>query len=378
MSSTTNQFLPDYAIHPGEYLEEVLLSRDIAKNDFAARCGIATKTVSQIIHGHASFSPEVAIQFERVLGISAEIWTGMLSSYQLQESRRQEQERLNLWAEWADQFPLPDMRRLGILKRKDSEGRWVKKILEFFGVSSPDSWETVYGQPAAAYRKSKTLAASTYALATWIRLAEAQAENIETEPFDENSFREAVETVRSLTRERPEVFEPEIRRLCSAAGVAVVFVPEVTGARVSGATKWLSSSKAMVAGSLRHKSDDHFWFTLFHEFGHVILHGKKRVFVDDEVEGDSEEEQEADRFARSRLVPKRAYSEFLAQGSFFAGEIAEFADKINVAPGIVVGMLQHDRKIEYSWHNGLKRTLDFEKTRNGRPHRRKHERSSGG
>lgn len=360
MSSPKNHFVPDYAIHPGEYLEEVLLSRDLAKNDFAARCGIAAKTVSQIIHGHASFSPEVAIQFERVLGISAEIWMSMLASYQLQESRREEQERFNRWAVWADNFPLADLRRLGILGRKDKQGKWVKDLLEFFGVSSPESWETVYGEPAAAYRRSKTLAASKHALATWLRLAETEAEGIETEPFDEAKLREAVDVIRGLTRQPPELFEPEIKRLCAASGVAVVFVPEVKGARVSGATKWLTPTKAMVAGSLRHKADDHFWFTLFHEFGHVLLHGKKRVFVENEVAVESEEEQEADRFARSRLVPKRAYSDFLAQGSFYAEEIAEFADRIDVAPGIVVGMLQHDNKIEYSWHNGLKRRLDFE------------------
>ena len=95
MSTMGNTYKPDYAVHPGEYLEEVLESRNISKGDFARRCGLTAKTISQIINQKVNFSTEVAIQFERVLGISAEIWTGMLTAYQLHESRQRERTALD-------------------------------------------------------------------------------------------------------------------------------------------------------------------------------------------------------------------------------------------------------------------------------------------
>ena len=281
MPNTLNEFKPDYAVHPGDYLAEVLEAREISKSDFAQRCELSPKTVSQIINGHCTFSSDVALQFETVLGISAGIWMSLVASYQLHQAREEEEARLKSWSEWADQFPLADLRKYAVIGRKDSRGEWVRRLLSFFSVSSPEAWEQVYGRPAAAYRTSRSLEASRFALATWLRLAEERAAQVTTQPYDAARLRDAVDEIRSLTREDPGVFVPQVCELCAGAGVALVFVPGVKGARVSGATRWLSPAKAMVTQSLRHKSDDHFWFTLFHELGHVIPHGKKSVFVDE-------------------------------------------------------------------------------------------------
>jgi addiction module HigA family antidote len=359
MSVVKNTFRPDYAVHPGEYLDEVLDARGMHKSEFAERCGLTAKTVSQIVNRRVVFSPEVAIQFETVLGISAEIWMGLLASYQLRESRKRQQIKLREAEAWAGKFPLTVLRGKGIVRKKDSSGQWVQDLLEFFNVSGPDTWERVYGQRAIAFRKSSTLKASKYAIATWLRLAEMKANSIETHPFDSGRLRHALRDIRELTRTDPDVFQRRIVELCAESGVACVFVPEVAGARISGATEWLRSDKAMIALSLRHKMDDHFWFTLFHEFGHVLLHGKKTIYVDDHTEAESDNEQEANAFARNQLVPKREYAQFLRRDRFFDQDIRRFAERVGIAPGIVVGMLQHDEKIRFSWHNGLKRRFDF-------------------
>ena len=88
----TDGFTPDYAVTPGEILEETLESRGIKKSAFAERCGLSAKTVSQIIHGKAPVTPETAIQFERVLGVSAAVWNNLEAfsrSYGLREFREQ-------------------------------------------------------------------------------------------------------------------------------------------------------------------------------------------------------------------------------------------------------------------------------------------------
>ncbi|TVQ22422.1 MAG: addiction module antidote protein, HigA family [Spirochaetaceae bacterium] len=359
MATAMNEFQPDYAVHPGEYLEEVLEARQLSKSEFADRCGLSAKTVSQIINGHNTFSSEVALQFETVLGISAGIWMNLVASYQLHMAREQEESRLKSWGEWAAQFPLADLRKHGVIGRRDAKGDWVRSLLSFFQVSTPQAWEQMYGRPAAAYRKSQSLAVSRFSLATWLRLAEEQAARAITEPYDAGRLRTAIDEIRTLTREEPEVFAPRVRQLCASAGVALVFVPDVKGARVSGATRWLSPTKAMVAQSLRHKSDDHFWFTLLHELAHVLLHAKKEVFVDEPGADESQAEQEANRFARDHLVPRKRYADFVSRGSFYPDEIAEFAEELQVAPGVVVGMLQYDGELRHEWGDKLKRRFEL-------------------
>jgi Zn-dependent peptidase ImmA (M78 family) len=128
---------------------------------------------------------------------------------------------------------------------------------------------------------------------------------------------------------------------------------------VSGATRWLSSEKALIVLSLRHKSNDHFWFTFFHEAGHILLHGRKDIFID-ECEGfESEAESEADRFARNALIHEQDWKTFIAADSFYEPDILAFAKEVKVHPGIVVGRLQHEKLIPYQWHNVLKQKLEF-------------------
>ena len=136
-----------------------------------------------------------------------------------------------------------------------------------------------------------------------------------------SSFSSALQKIRPLTIERPEVFEPAMKKLCAEAGVALVFVPELPGTSLYGATRWLKPSKALIQLSLRGKSDDHLWFTFFHEAGHILLHGKKEVYIEAQGNGYKEtdrisKEKEADLFAQDMLIPRDAFKNFLKENDF--------------------------------------------------------------
>jgi Zn-dependent peptidase ImmA (M78 family) len=153
-------------------------------------------------------------------------------------------------------------------------------------------------------------------------------------------------------------------KICSKAGVAVIFAPEIPGTRVYGATRWLTPAKSLIQLSLRGKSDDHLWFTFFHESAHILIHGKKNVFIEaDDREGqnlaNAEKEKEADKFAQEFLIPVNEYKEFARKNIFSHTSIREFARKLGIAPGIVVGRLQHDSIIQYSQFNDLKNRFRF-------------------
>jgi len=162
------------------------------------------------------------------------------------------------------------------------------------------------------------------------------------------------------------VFQAETQKLCAAAGVAVVFVPELPKTRLSGATRWLTPNKAIIELSVRHKSDDHLWFTFFHEAGHILRHGKTDVFIDEDWKratsnSKNKREREANEFASSLLVPAEALGRFVAENKpkFSAANVRRFASELGIAPGIVVGRLQYEGHIPYSHLNALKQRFKW-------------------
>lgn len=182
------------------------------------------------------------------------------------------------------------------------------------------------------------------------------ARDVDCSDFDPVRFREVLHEARGSTLSGPATLESGLVALCRSAGVAVVFVRELPALGVSGMTKWLNPNKALIQLSLRYKTADQLWFTFFHEAGHVLLHGKRETFLEFKGNTDSKEE-EADRFAANFLIPLTEYRAFSASGDFSRASIRRFADGIGIAPGIVVGRLQHDGCLPHSHCNELKHRL---------------------
>ena len=164
-------------------------------------------------------------------------------------------------------------------------------------------------------------------------------------------FRKFFSEIRSLTAHGDA---NDIVEMCAAAGVVVVFVPEVKGCRISGAAWWASPSRAVIALSDRYKKDDYFWFTFFHEAAHILLHSKKETFVDDGTDDDTLED-EANRFAANLLIPPEYEARLHSLTS--DDDVKAFANEIGISSGIVVGRLQHDHVWDWNRGNSLKRGL---------------------
>lgn len=352
-----NQFVPDYAVPPGETLLETLETIGMSQAELAERTGRPKKTINEIIKGKAAITPETALQLERVLGVPAGFWNNLERNYQETLARINEQKRLQTKIGWLKKIPVKELVKGGWIKGQTDKIQQLKEVLNFFGVASPEQWETRWQGPQVAFRKSPVFKGDPGAVASWLRGGEVAAQQIECRPFDAGKFRNALSKIRTLTNEPPEVFQPEIVRLCAGAGVAVTFVPELPRVRACGATWWLNSNKAVIQLSLRYKRDDQLWFSFFHEAGHILLHGKKEVFIEDETRNSKEEE--ANSFAAGFLIPEREFRFFIQSGRFSKAEINRFASQVGVAPGIVVGRLQHQGTLPHSYCNELKRHLEW-------------------
>ena len=352
-----NQYNPDFVTPPGETVLETLEVIGMSQAEFAERTGRPKKTINEIIRGKAMITPETALQFEKVLGVPASFWINREQNYQEWLARERERSNLEQYLSWIENFPIKEMVDLGWIEKYEEPIDKLNEILHFFGIASPEQWKAVADDLSLAFRRSAAYKAEPDIISTWLRKGEIEAQNIECEPFDADAFREALDEIKLLTNEPPEIFVTRTIELCARAGVAVVFVHELRKLRTNGATRWLNPNKALIQLSLLYKTDDHLWFTFFHEAGHILLHGKRDIFLEEDNQT-NDKEDEANRFAADWLIPSSEYKNFHPRGNYFSkAEIIEFAQKIRIAPGIVVGRLQHDGHIPMKNCNDLKRKL---------------------
>jgi HTH-type transcriptional regulator/antitoxin HigA len=363
-SQVHNQYAPDQVSSPGETLLEVLEARRMSQAELAERTGRPKKTINEIVKGKAAITPETAIQLERVLGIAASFWIAREQNYRESLARAKEASSLQDEVGWLDEIPFRALVRLGWVSEHRDKASQVEELLRFFAVASPTSWKDMWHTPAPAFRQSPSFTSQPGAVAAWLRRGEIEASEQDCASFDLEGFKVVLGQVRSMTRDMPRDLDSSLTSLCNQVGVAVAFVPEIPGTRVWGATRWLSPNCALIQLSLRYKTDDHFWFTFFHEAGHVILHSKRDLFLDEEgSSGSVDKETEANHFARNWLIPEVNYRQFCRKGAFNCASAERFAHEIGVSPGIVIGRLQHDDKLDKSYCNSLKKDVSWLFTR---------------
>jgi HTH-type transcriptional regulator/antitoxin HigA len=358
----SNEYLPDYVSPPGETLAEVLEVRTMTQSELASRAGRTAKHINEIIGGRAPITPETAIQFERVLGIPARFWNSRQGAYNEFLAREKEDLSIRENLEWASLFPYKKMAKLGWVQDVRDRVDRLRNLLNYFGVASPDAWMSYWDNVRAAYRVSQSYEPDPYALAAWLRQGELVGQQCRCQPYDELRFRNHLVGIRKLTLEATSVFQHQLINRCSECGVAVAFVRELPKT-ASGATRWLTSEKALIQLSLRYKTDDQLWFTFFHEAAHILMHQKRGIFIEGGAKS-SKEETEANQFAADFLIPPDSYASMKSRTTISFETIRAFAAELGIAPGIIVGRLQHDGRLGHGQGNRLKRFLIW-KSENG-------------
>lgn len=360
MSEMQNEYFPESVSAPGETLIEMLDDRSMTQTELASRTGRPLKTINEIVKGVTAITPETALQLERVLGVKAEFWNNREAAFRQYVAKKDEYERLKKRTEWLSKFPVNDMAKLGWVRRfKQDQTAQVIELLNFFGVASPQQWHSSWKSMNLSFKRTSRFKNEQEATSAWLRKGEIEAREIQCESYDIVKFKAVLKELRALTQESDtKVFLPKLVSMCAEAGVAVVLVPGIKGAPVCGVARWLSPNKALIQLSLRYKTDDHLWFSFFHEAGHLLLHSKKTIFVElnnSDSENHQELEGEANAFAADNLIEPKMLKEFLESSSFTKVNVKRFAQEAGVSPGIVVGRLQHEGLLPRSYLNDLKR-----------------------
>ncbi len=354
MHNSMTPALPDYAVSPGDFIQEWLDENDVNAAELARRLDVTPKHVSELLSGKAPLSAALSIALERVTGTPAKLWNRTEAIYREDLARLAECENLEAQYDEARLFPLSYLRKFGFLTAtaKDKVGT-VRELLQLLRIGDLGAVEATWLNPKVAYRKTKLNTDKSYEQAMWLALGEYAARSEELPDFDREGLEGLLPKLRSLTAEpNPVESLDKVKELLNEVGVAFALIPPIPGFGVYGATRWIAEHP-LVQLSVRGKSDDQLWFTLFHELGHVLLHGHKTLFVQG---GEGKEEDEADNFASTTLIPQEYADRIPTHRSIAA--IQELADELGIAPSIVLGQAQRITK-DYKWGHSLKVKLEW-------------------
>jgi len=352
-------FSPNWRTHPGEHLEEYLEAKGWTQADFARRAGMTPKLVSEILSAKNPVTPETAVKFQHVLGLKAEIWMSLQAKWDLQEVRTKKPKKSAELREWLSNFPVAELKKRGAIPQTTDQKELADALCSLFGIGEPSAFSGLVKNMAVQHRKAVGDVKEGHVW-SWLMLGEAAASKLELPRFSKQKFLEAVQEIRDLTQYEPEVFEPRMRELCRDAGVALVFEPPISKTKLFGSARWFNGDKnAIIQLSLRMKTNDHLWWTFFHECGHIILHKGKNFADDKNAHGDGLE-HEADQWAEQLLYGRGGVDAAIRTlKPLNEAGIQTQAKRLNLHPGIIVGMLQHYGVIHYSELNHMKARYDW-------------------
>lgn len=354
MVESLHRYTPEEVSPPGETLRDLMEERGVTQAELARRLGRPAQAINEIVGGRKEITEDTALELERVLQVPARFWLARESRYREYLARQRAAEAGRSALPWLRQFPIKSLQACGVLPAgrltESTLQSFVEPMLRFFEVASPDGWQAQYSAMQAQFRRAKPdKQTDVAAITAWLRMGEIEAAKRSVPEYNPVALEARLPLMRSLSQQPAPEIGRELVRICAEVGVVLVFVPALPGTHVSGVARWLNG-KPLIQLSLLGKWSDVFWFSFFHEIGHVLKHPQRAVFLDDASSGDavnSVEEQEANRFASEVLLPKQFRAE-LTNVALTQGAVQDLAQRIGVHPGIVVGQLQHHKRILYS------------------------------
>ena len=357
MSQSTD-YCPSWVSPPGETLRELALKKGYGPSELSTALGLSHDDLSRVLNGELPITSTRAERIAALLGPSQKFWVNRESQYRRQLQVIQEKAR-----QWVSSLPLNDMAKFGWVNPVSTVTDRIQQALKFFGMANVDEWCDLWLSERAgltAYRTSPVFTANGAAVAAWLRQGEIAASHLPTGAWSRSDFKRLLPELRPLTRNKaPSDFISQLQQKCSACGVAVVIVRAPKGCPASGATRF-KNGQAIIQLSMRYLRDDSFWFTFFHEAGHLVLHDE-RLFLEwsEERSLDELKESEANEYAKNILIPPGFETQLRELPRDYKA-IMRFARDLHISPGIVVGQLQHRGLVSRDRLNYLKKSYSWD------------------
>jgi len=347
---------PDWVSPPGHTIISLLEQNELTVEDFAERIGRTKSVTQKLLDGKHAIDVQLARQLTDVFGASESFWMAREHDYRA-SMELPEKVSVNSFDDLVSKLPLADMKKFGWIENVRSQSDKIAESMEFFGVSTIAQWQGRYENAfrGATYRRATAYASCEIATTAWLRQGEIETRADEVDKWSPEQLRLELDGFRRLTwYKSPSLFLPKLKEGLARAGVKFAIVRAPKGCSASGAVRILADDTPHIQLSFRYLSDDQFWFSLFHEIGHLLLHFDKMPILESTKFEEEECESEANEFASHVIVPMMHQEELFGLASS-KSLIIDFAKKIGIAPGLIVGQLQHARIIGYNQMQHLKR-----------------------
>ena len=361
MSRNDASFVPRWASPPGRTIQAALKQRHLGVNQFGALIGLDADATTALLASELMPSPELAERLAQTLGSTERFWLTRFRQFEEDTKRLQADQ-------WAQTAPKDLDTTLGWLPKTESWTERIDSLLQFFGVADIEAWDNKYQATLerALFRTTSAVPSNPIAIAAWLRRGQIVAATQQVSNWEPERFREALPAIRKLTWLRdPAVFLPRLAQQCAAAGVALVIVRAPQGCPASGAALLTDAGNPLIVLSARYRSDDHLWFTFFHESAHVLLHDLTMPHVD-ELDRDIKAstppgtEDEANAFAGDQILPPTVRSGLRGEPPRTYDQVQKVARRAGVAPGLVVGQLQYLGILDNDRLNKVKRRYKWD------------------
>lgn len=360
MVEKMNGLFLDFIIHPGETIKEVLEERQMNQEELAIRTGFSPKHVSEVVNGKKGISPSFAKSLEYVFGMPASFWINLQGIYDKEILEYKEQEEI-------DENEVSIVKSLkSLINYAENMGIMTKtknvisQIIELRNICNVNNLTYINNLVTSqvAFRKSQTVETNVYVLYVWLRICELIAEksNLVNE-YNENELKANIENIKKCMFLEINKSIEELKRIFAGCGITFQVVKNFKGAPVQGFIKKIDN-KIILSMTIRRSFADEFWFTLFHEIGHLLNGDIVSTQFIDYADSKSDMEDKADRFASNTLINEGDYNQFIEKGDLTEEEIIKFARVQQVQPFIVVGRIQKERndfkfcyrlKTRYKW-----------------------------
>lgn len=349
MAHTVPFLSPELIIHPGETLEELLQDREMTQKELASRTGTSEKHVSQIINGRKNISNAFAKKLEYALGVNARFWVNLQSNYdqeliEYQEVNGISQEEIDILK------PLKDIlnyfKEISLVPNTSNKPELVLNLRRLLGVSDLAVIPSI--ESNVAYRAQVSDKIDPFVLFAWEKLCEVQTNAAKVErPLDLEVLKLRIPDMKSIMDEDPNEIIKKLTAIFDECGISFKVVRNFKGAPVQGFIKKTHDGKLLLGMTIRQHFADIFWFTLFHEIGHILNGDIKNKFIDfDNYE--SEVERKADYFARNTLIPDSLFEEFCSKKDLSEASIKDFSAECGVPSFILVGRLQKEGHLDWN------------------------------
>lgn len=358
MATKTTGISRELLIHPGETIADVLEERGITQAELAARTGVSPAYISSLISGKKDISTKFAMNLEYALGVPKSFWLNLQANYDAELLELNEEQTITdaereAFASLKE--VIAHLRQRQLISAQQKCEATILSLRKIFQISSLENLKDFV--PQGAFRMSTKVSINPYVLGAWVRLCQISSETSKlTVRFDKDQVGSLIVELKKIMMNSTEDFQRDLVSKMNQYGIDFSIVRNFRGAPVQGYISQRKDGVYQMALTIRGSYADIFWFTLFHEIGHIVNGdvSKCAKFIDSESNVNVDQEDAADAFARNALLSPESYNAFVKRENFSIKAIYEYASTQGVKPYIVIGRLQKEGKIPFSWHSNYK------------------------